>query len=75
MPPTDLWEHKIVPFTDDEIRFNQLGREGWELVTVSGSVAYFKRRLSGRLLAALAHPIPTTGIAIDDSDLDKFSRG
>ena len=45
------WEYKVVGydgsgFLDErEKEFNQIGSEGWELVTVYGTAHYFKRPL------------------------------
>ena len=47
--PNVRWEYRIVSdrgsISEVQQSFNHLGLEGWELVTVDGSRAYFKRRL------------------------------
>ena len=46
------WEYKIIEKTMTESHLNELGQQGWELLTVSsphggwGTVFYFRRKIS-----------------------------
>ena len=43
-PVKRCFEYKDIATTiNDKINFNELGQDGWELVTISNSYAYFKR--------------------------------
>lgn len=43
-PPKRCFEYKEIAVTiNAETRFNKLGQDGWELVTISNKYAYFKR--------------------------------
>lgn len=37
------WKYTTAPFDSSGVNFNELGREGWELVSVDKGVGYFKR--------------------------------
>jgi len=42
------WEYKTIWIdgSGNGVKYNEIGKEGWELVSVSNKVAYFKRKLS-----------------------------
>ena len=46
----DKWEYKVFRFEgnsliQEEDKFNDLGRRGWELVCCNMNIFYFKRRI------------------------------
>jgi hypothetical protein len=47
--PVTRWEYATAPLISHALQqiLNQWGSDGWELVTVVDTVAYFKRPLAG----------------------------